>query len=189
VALWDVQRLIPHLDEIALSLTNAQDRFRFEAIWIPAPLGTWRREATGDQAYLKAEQVVKRIADKPAELGVDRLIAFTNLPMADATTPDLYAWDEDPQQKISLFSTNAFLEQLDPPRLTIERMVANAAAGFLASIAAGAHEIGPKDCPNLYNPEREIQWVAGPLHFCRPDQQKIDPAILKAVNALLRVYP
>jgi hypothetical protein len=188
VALWDVQRVIPNLDEIARRLTEVQDRFTFEAVAIPAPLGTWRRVATGDTAYLKAEQVVKRIADKPAELGVDKLFAFTNLPMADATTTDLYAWDEDPDEKISLFSFHAFLDQLDPPRLTIERMVANAVAGFLASIADGAHDIGPKNCPMFYNPDREVQWVAGPLHFCKPDEKRIGPAIREAVKALLRVY-
>ncbi len=189
VALWDVQRVIPHLDQIAERLTDAQKAFEFEAVSIPAPLGTWRREAEGSKAFMKAEKVLKRIREKPTELGVDRLIAFTNLPMADSNTTDLYAWDDDPEEKISLFSTYNFLNELDPPRLSIERLVANAAAGFLSSIAEGAHDGGPKDCPMYFNDERNVQWVAGPLHFCQPDQKRIKSSIRDAVNALLRVYP
>lgn len=185
VALWDVQRIIPHLDKIADALTQAQEIFAFEAVSIPAPLGTWRREPSKPGAYLIAENVAERLREKPKELGVDRLIAFTNLRMRDSKTVDLFAW-EDPKHEISLFSTYDLLKQLEPPALSIERMVANAAAGFMADLTV--HRRGAKSCPFYYNDERAIEWIAGPLRFCGVCSGKLDHQTRDAVERLLRVY-
>lgn len=187
VALWDVQRIIPDLDKIADSLTQAQDVFAIEAVSIPAPMGTWRREAKeGGVAFIDADKVAERLCSKPNELGVKRLIAFTNLPMKGSNVSWLYAWDDD-GRKISLFSTSELLDELDPPKLSIERMLANAVAGFLSDLPA--HEKGPKNCPNFYNDQRDIQWIAGPLNFCAACTKKLDRNIRSALESLLRVYP
>lgn len=190
VGFWDVQRIIPNLDRIAQALTEAQEVFSFEAFSILAPLGTWRREPTEEVAYLRAEKVVERLRDKPEELGVDRLIAFTNFPMRDADTVGLFSWDEDPKEQISLFSTADLLDQLEPPALSLERMVANAAASFLSNLPA--HMRGAKDCPQFFNDDVEIEWIAGPLQFCAVCTGKmkrtLDRRTADAVKRLLRVY-
>jgi hypothetical protein len=191
VALWDVQKIIPHFDQIALTLTRAQDKFAFEAVSIVAPLGTWRREPKKrdktKMAYLNVENVVDRLRDKPRELGVDRLIAFTNLPMRDSEELGLYSWDSD--QKISLFSMYDFLDQLNPPALSIEKMVANAVVGLLSNLYPHPPKKGPADCPLFYNDDRAIGPVAGPLHFCNICARKLDPKLRDALERLLRVYP
>ena len=92
IALWDVQSLFPRLDRIIDAMNGTQHQFVFESVRIPAPLGTWRREPSRKQAFLRVDKVAERLDDKPAELGVDRIIAFTNLPMRDARTLNLFAW-------------------------------------------------------------------------------------------------
>ncbi len=187
VALWDIQRVIPRLDRIAETLTAAQGLFGFEAVYWPAPLGTWRRETTEGVAYLHAPKVAQRLAEKPAELGVDRLIAIANLLLRDDETLNLYFWG-DPGGWISIFSTAGLLEQLRAPELTAERMIVNAVAASLAGLPS--HSKGDQRCALYFNPERDIRLIAGPLRFCAPCARKLRraPARLAALERLLRVY-
>ena len=195
VGLWDVHRTIPHLDRIAQVLTDKQSEYMFKAVSINAPLGTWQREKerdgdSGSVAYLNAEKVVLRLRQKPKELGVNRLIAITNFPLRDSKDTGLYAWDDDPEQQISIFSTYELLQQLTP-EYTIERLVANAVAGFISGLPA--HRVGPKNCPSFYNPECEIQYVAGPLKLCNSCRMKLrkskNSKTIGLVDTLLNAYP
>jgi len=200
VGLWDVQRVIPSLEQIATQLTDCQDRFAFEAVRFSAPLGTWRRERRGEgEAYLEAEKIAQRLRGKSRELGVERLIAITNLPLRDKKTTDLITWDDDPKNEISIISVYGCLEQLQPPLYTIERLVANALANFMSGL--GAHYPGEKegravsssDCPLFYDENREIQYEAGALKLCalcRVRLRKERKAELIAVlEQILRAYP
>jgi hypothetical protein len=139
-------------------------------------------------AYLWAEKVAERLKEKPSELGVDRLMCITNLFLRDDETLGLFVWDEAKDERISLFSTAGLLEQLEPPGLSLERMVANAAAGILTRLSA--HKRGPKDCPLYYNEELDMRFIAGPLRLCAPDLAKLkkQPDRLKAVQRLLEIY-
>ena len=192
VGLWDVHRTIPHLDRIALVLTEKQSEYLFRAVSITAPLGTWQREKERDDegsqvAYLNAEKVVARLREKPKELGLSRLIAITNFPLRDSKETGLYAWDDDPKKEISIFSTYELLEQLTP-QLTIERLVANAVAAFVSGLPA--HRGGPKNCPSFYNANCEIQYLAGPLQLCAPCRKKLKEAKkIDVVEKLLKTYP
>lgn len=185
VGLWDVQRIFPRFSRIAEALTGVQDLYAFEVVSIPAPLGTWRRKPDSGRAYLMAENIAERLRDKPKELGLDRLIAFTNLPMRDAETLDLYAWDEDPGGKISLFSSSGLLESLDPPKLSAEKMIINAIAGFLTNLPT--HKTGARNCLSFYNEEREIELIAGHLQLCKRCLGKLDRSTRKAVEQMLRI--
>ncbi|MBI5446836.1 MAG: CHAT domain-containing protein [Deltaproteobacteria bacterium] len=185
VALWDVHRVFPGLDQIAQTMVSAQSYFDFQAVSFSAPLGTWRREKSEGTAYLWAEKVAARLQGRKAELGVDRLHCITSLPLRDDTTFDLYAWDDG---VVSIFSTADLLEQLEPPQLSVQRMLANVVIGILTSLPE--HHRGPKNCPLYYNDERDIRCIAGPLRLCAADRAKLksDPERLKAVEALLEVY-
>lgn len=185
IALWDVQSLFPRLDEIADALTGAQNQFVFEPVRIPAPLGTWRREPSRKKAYLRVDKVAERLEDKPAELGVERIIAFTNLPMRDARTIDLFAWSER-DGGVSIFSTADYLPQITPPASSIERMIANACAAILSGL--GQHTRGQKNCPLYYNEERKVAYIAGPLELCRRCSKLLTPAARETLGRLLRVY-
>ena len=185
VALWDVQSLFPNLDQITDALNDAQDQYVFESVRIPAPLGTWRREPSKKKAYLRVDKVAERLEDKPAELGVDRIIAFTNLPMRDARTMDLVAWSEV-DGGVSIFSTADYLPQITPPALSIERMIANACVAFLSGLEE--HKRGPVNCPMYYNEERDVASIAGRLEFCQRCSRKLAPAARKTLGRLLGVY-
>lgn len=187
IGLWDVNRVIPDLGQIADTLTNSQKLFGFQALSFSAPLGTWRREQNRGGTYLIAQKIVDRLKSKPAELGVDRLICITNLPLSDGKTLNLFAWDEDPKCKISIFSTNGLLEQTNPPDTTVERMIANAVGGFLGGL--DSREPHSKSCPYFYNNEREIQSIAGRLSLCADCRKKLkDAGLREAVESLLKVY-
>jgi hypothetical protein len=188
IGLWDVHHALPHLDRIAVRLTTVQDAYIFKPVSVIAPLGTWQREKSEGVAYLNAEEVVKRLKDKPRELGVTRLIAFTHFPLRDRETLNLYAWDDYPKGNISILSTYELLDQVKPP-LSIERMVANAVATFIVSLPS--HKAGPKNCVNFYNDDREIESIAGPLRVCPKCRKRLakDRAKLAVVEKLLKAYP
>lgn len=188
IGLWDVHHALPHLDRIAVRLTAVQDAYIFKPVSVIAPLGTWQREKSEGVAYLNAEEVVKRLKDKPRELGVTRLIAFTHFPLRDSETLNLYAWDDYPEGNISILSTYELLDQVKPP-LSIERMVANAVATFIVSLPS--HKAGPKNCVNFYHDDREIESIAGPLSVCSKCRRQMakDRARLAVVEKLLKAYP
>ncbi|MBI1786012.1 MAG: CHAT domain-containing protein, partial [Acidobacteria bacterium] len=187
VALWDVHRMIPSLPQIAEAMTGSQERFAFEPVSIAAPMGTWRREKSkesGEVAYLRAEKVAQRLEGKPAEVGVQRLICLTNRPLRDRDTLELYGW-EDAGEQIAIFSMFGFIDQLRPPELTMQRMIANGAAGFLAGLSC--HKRGRKFCPLYYNDERDIRAVAGALKLCPACQKTLraDRGLREAIEKLL----
>jgi len=94
-----------------------------------------------------------------------------------------------------LSDTSDLLDKLDPPALSIERIAANTAATFLAFLAdlknKDIHKKGAEDCPLFYNNDRRIEAIAGPLRFCQicSRKLKLQPDLLAALEALLRVYP
>jgi hypothetical protein len=199
IGLWDVQRLIPHLDRIARRLTDCQDRFFFEPVTFSAPLGTWRREWKGKgPASLHAEKLAKRLASKPDELGVKSLIAITGLPLRDSDTPDLESWWNH-NLRIGILSMYDYLDQLPSDGYTIERAVANAVAGFLAGLDT-IHKSGEKegkvksanDCPLFYNGDQEIRYFAGPLHCCplcrKRLKDKRNGKLIPVLGAILAAY-
>lgn len=187
IGLWDVNRVIPNLGEIADKLTGSQKVFGFQALSFSAPLGTWRQEQSGNRTYLRADKVAKLLQSKPDELGVTRLICLTNLPLRDTETLYLYAWDDDTKRRISIFSTNGLLDQINPPDTSVERMIANAVAGFLGGL--DSYEPHSKSCPYFYNNEREIRSIAGRLRLCARCRRKLkDVQLLEAVEGLLKAY-
>lgn len=172
IGLWDVQRVIPNLERITARLTACQERFFFEPVTFSAPLGTWRRERRGSGvAYLHAEKLAQRLASKPDELGVKRLIAMTALPLRDDETPDLQSWGSD-DGRIFLVSMSSYLDKLPSNGYTLERALINAIASFVSGLLI--HKPGEKegnvasadDCPNFYNDDNDLRYIAGPLQWC-----------------------
>jgi hypothetical protein len=187
IGLWDVNRVIPNLGQIADTLTGCQPLFGFQALSFSAPLGTWRREQDGGVAYLRADKIAERLESMPGELGVERIVCITNLPLGDARTRDLFAWDEDPESRISIFSTSELLDQIAPPGTSVERMIANAVVAFLGGL--DSYRRHSKSCPYFYNENREIRSIAGPLKLCADCRNKLkDVQLREALESLLKVY-
>ncbi|HMU29720.1 MAG TPA: CHAT domain-containing protein, partial [Nitrospira sp.] len=190
IGIWNAHRMIPHLPDICERLTKAQDRYAFETVSFPAPIGIWRREQEKDQAFVVAETLYDRLKGKPKELGVETLICMINFPMKDARTRYLYYWRRDP---LIVTSTFGLLEQLNEREFTVERMMAHLAAAVVAGIPPHPRRVGPADCPLFYNEQRDIRLIAGRLTFCANcrKQFKDKPAQerLRAAERLLAAYP
>jgi hypothetical protein len=187
IGIWDVNRVIPDLGRIADTLTKSQPLFGFQALSFSAPLGTWRREQSGGRTYLRADKIAERLQSKPAELGVERIVCLTNLPLSDARTPDPHRWDEDPQHAISVFSTNGLLDQTNASGTSVERMIANAVVGFLGGL--DSHGRHSKSCPYFYDKERGIRSIAGQLTLCAQCVRRLKEAPLReALECLLKAY-
>lgn len=191
VALWDVQRMIPKLEEIADTLTRVQDCFEFRVVNLTAPLGTWRverddRKGKG-KAYLIAEHVVERIGDKPREFGVDRLIAVTNLPLKSSKKSDLQVW-ESQDKRIAINSIYGFLDLLAPPRLTIEHLITNVVTTSLCDLKN--HKSGTKTCLMYENPPADPS-IAGQLVLCGACKTRLQksPEEISWIEAMLAAYP
>jgi hypothetical protein len=187
MGLWDVHHALPRLDAIAARLTAVQDKYLFKSVSFVAPLGTWQREKSEGVTYLNAPQVARRLHEKPKELGLERLVAITSFPVCDEKTADLYVWDDDVDNRISVVSTHGFLEQLRPP-LDVEHMIADTVAFLIGEMAA--HKGGPKNCPFYYNDECAIEFIAGQLQLCAACRRKLkkDPETRKAIEAILQAY-
>jgi hypothetical protein len=194
VGLWDVNHAVASLEKVASVLTAAQGLYGFEVVDIAAPLGTWRldRSDAGEEGFLHGEKLAERLGSKPRELGLDRLFCITTFRMGDDESRDLYVWDRDipdPDGRVrgfGLFSLHGLLKQMDPPRLTVERAIANMVAGCLSDIPE--HRKGPRDCPQYYNARRDIRSIAGPLRFDAACRRKVERKILPALGKLLRAF-
>lgn len=163
IGIWNAHRMIPHLPEICDRLTKAQDRYAFETVSFPAPIGIWRREQEKDRAFVVADILYERLKYKPKELGMDSLICMVNFPMKDARTRYLFYWLRDP---LIVTSTFGLLEQLNEREFTVERMMAHLAAAVVAGIPPHPRRVGPADCPFFYNEVRDIRSIAGRLTIC-----------------------
>ncbi len=187
VAIWDVQATIPYLDQIVERMNRAQSYYHFFPVHLTAPLGIWQRRRTNESSYLLVDQVLERLASKPQQVGADNLLCITTMPMQVGSETDLYWYGED--EHLSFFSVAGFLDKLNPPFTTLERLVANACVTALANLAP--HNRRPYDCPSYYNPERDIRWVAGPLKFCaacRRQFKQSEQDRLAALDAILESF-
>jgi len=188
IALWDVHSALPQLAQVATKLNSVQSRLFFEPVSFSAPLGTWERESEKGVLYLRAEQVAAKLKDKPAQLGIDRMLCFTTFPLKDEATYNLFYW-ADESNTIAIYSLAGLLDRLDPPVTSLERLIANACITFVGGL--DNHEDGAKDCPFYYNDERDIRWIAGPLRICSLDLEKLKSLgrDVATLERLLAVYP
>lgn len=196
--LWDVQGIIPNLPEIAQTLTDCQQEVAFEAVHFSAPLGTWRRSKDADNSTcLDAEKIGERMRGKARELGVYRLMAITNLPLRYKKIKQVYA--VDPNDEITIISLAGYLDQLNPPTLSLERLIGNAVAYSFAQ--TGTHEKGATegrakgsmDCPGYFNDEKNINYAAGHLQLCPLCRARLrkarKPGRIAVAEALLNAFP
>jgi hypothetical protein len=185
VGVWDVNHIAPRLEELLERLNRAQSVYEFIAVEITAPIGTWRRSTiAGRTAFLNAEEVEQKLSEAPARLGVDHLCALTTFALSGGKTTNLSTYF-DPDLGISIVSTFGRLERLDPPKTSLERLIANHLAFSLSDLEE--HKRGVKQCPGYYNQKNDIRWIAGPLAFCRACRRRLGkkPAVLEALSAIL----
>ena len=201
IAIWDVNHILPTLEQLVARMNQAQEVFFFEVADLTAPIGTWRRVrstvAKGDktkftsanEGELHSNAVFEKLREVPGRLGVEKLICITNFWLTDGKVPNLFG-DESDDEKIIIVSTAGLLPKLNEQETTIERLVTNQVA---YANAGPIHRKGkgPKNCPMYYNAERDIRWIAGRLDLCaecrRILKQAANPQTVAAVEALLKL--
>jgi hypothetical protein len=87
-----------------------------------------------------------------------------------------HASDDD---SIVVLSTDGFLDQLEPPRTSLPRLIANMAAAFLSGLDEQKRGSGlGQNCLSYFNQARSLDIAVGAISFCRcadgmaPDTRK-----------------
>jgi hypothetical protein len=151
--LWDVNHTLPRLDAFAARLNSLQTDFCFQCVDVSAPLGTWRRRlsSSGSETgtYIDGAEVASKLQDHVLSLGVNRLICITTFGLADNEDQGLALWNQDPNQLVSIVSTELIIAESDDSRTNMNRFLAN----LLVSALCGAdgHTSPPENCPNHYS--------------------------------------
>jgi hypothetical protein len=174
VGLWDVNHVLPELDDFASTLNGRQNQFCFQAVEVSAPLGTWRRTTpTGGGAskgYIDGDEVAMKLRDQVASLGVDRLICITSFALADKQDKGLALWNEDKNQRVTIISGELIFGQPAPPRTNLYRFVANLLVSALCGMKG--HATPPENCPNHApdkvdpDPQARLAYLTAPLQLC-----------------------
>jgi hypothetical protein len=156
VGLWDVNHVLPQIDDFAARLNGLQTDFCFQSVELSAPLGTWRRKVADPDAaggYINGAEVASKLKDHVVSLGVNRLICITVFALADDERPGLALWNEDESQRVSIVSGDLIFAHIDDPRSSLNRFLANMLVSALCGLEE--HKNGPADCPNDYSDSYE----------------------------------
>jgi len=190
IALADLDRAFPDLEEWLATLNTVQPRFVFSLRHIVAPLGSWC--LSKNRQYLISEIFAERIKERPSELGVDLLACLTTWPMLEKEfITDIYDWWGDKRVPITIFSTAGFAIPARGPetnRILTNSLVENL-TGFLSQ--SRPHKKGPRDCPMYYNGERDFELMKKRMRFdkdCRRRLKSKIPNELPALEALLAAF-
>jgi len=174
VGLWDVNQVLPALDEFGITLSRKQTEFCFRTVDVSAPLGTWRADTRSEGAtprgYIEGGEVAKKLRDHVASLGVDRLICITSFALADKESEGLALWNQDPGMRVAIVSVEPILSELDSARPLLNRFMANMIVDALCG--AEGHKTPPATCPNHYSdtvdsdPKARLAYLTAQQQFC-----------------------
>jgi hypothetical protein len=195
VGLWDVNHVLPHLDEFASMLNSRQTQFCFQAVEVSAPLGTWRRttpESGGaSKGYIDGDEVAAKLRDQVAGLGVDRLICITAFALADKEDRGLALWNEDPNQRVTIISGELIFEERAYRGARLNRFLASMVASALCG--REGHTTPPADCPNHYSEKvdtdlkNRLAYLTAQFKFCEACCQKFSSTV-ESLSRILSVW-
>jgi hypothetical protein len=199
VAVWDIDNVLPSLEETLKRLNESQSTFGFELAALSVPLDAWDLEQetqTPDGTpYLCADKMAERLRSTPVELRVNLLACITRHWMKDENWLNLYGWWPAKQDPPVVAFSCAGMDDLPPVGPETDRAIANfmvsALAGFLADV--DSHEHGAKDCPLAFNANRERSIITGVQAFDKGCRDKLKKALsqeqLAALESLLKPLP
>jgi hypothetical protein len=192
VGLWDVNQVLPQLDDFAARLNSLQSDFCFKTVEISAPLGTWRLdEKLG--GFINAEEVSSKLQDHVASLGVTHLVCLTTFKLADEQDRNLALWNNDPNKRLSIISSALIFAEIDDPRNSLNPFFANM---LVSSICEQQdHTNGAADCPNFTPSEFEgdqkarAQGLIARMRFCSKCQSEAkSKSQLESLNRILAAW-
>jgi hypothetical protein len=195
IGLWDVNHMLPELDDFATVLNARQTEFCFLVVEVSAPLGTWRRTtgAAGGEpkGYIDGNEAANRLRMHVSRLGVNRLICITAFALADKDDKGLALWNEDASQRVSIVSGEPVFAQMGPAHTDLNRFLANMVVAALCGDVG--HKVPPTTCPNYYSDKVDtdakarLAYLTAPLKFCDECIGKVGSK-LEALNGILSAW-
>jgi len=187
IAVWDVDRALPELEDILDRLNAAQTRFQFTVANLSAPLDAFKVE--GGVRYLWKERIARRLQGCAGELGANQLLCLTHYPLNSDSGKKVYTWWPKDMKSVVIFSYAGM--PLDPESRDTARALTNATVRAIAATQRGLalHRGTHKDCPMYDNREAAMPIITGRQSFDEDCCAKFDDAgYLAALDALLRVF-
>jgi len=195
IAVWDTHSQFPELGSVLERINSAQSVFGFEIVDLSVPMDAWHIQ--GDTRYLDADKFAERLAPQIYQIGVHYISAIVDEPMVcdlETGKPDynVYGWwPSRGKPPVLIFSTAGL--GLEPKGPETDRAIANVAVSGIAGylMDSGSHNRPPKDCPNYYNPNRELPVLTGRQKFCKPcvtALKKKYPKEFEALKAILAAF-
>ncbi|HEY4365054.1 MAG TPA: CHAT domain-containing protein [Bryobacteraceae bacterium] len=195
IGLWDVNHVLPGLDEFAAKLSGVQSEYCFQTVEVSAPLGTWRGASQGGAApkgYIDGAEVASKLHDHVPSLGVNKLICITVFALEDQTTQNLALWNQDgDDQVVSIISGSMVFEQAGQDRDMLHRFLANMVVSALGG--KDGHTDPPSTCPNHYSdvvetdPKARAAYLTAKESFCENCSKKLGDAV-GPLQKLLTAY-
>lgn len=205
IGLWDVNHVVPGLEQIAQELSTSQDLYHFEVAELSAPVGTWRLVSdkpqpegrASPQGIIKGEEVARKLSSQVSNLGYSRLFCITSFALGGKVhseyNPDLVLWNDDPQKRIAIISGAKILEAFDEAH-PLGRFIANTLVCALCGDPEHKKGMGPKDCPNYVSKKPQtaiparLEYVAAKQRICGKCGLQLEDDKKKALEKLLAVY-
>jgi len=196
IGLWDVNNVLPHLDDFCGKINKVQNDFCFQTVDVSAPIGTWRTQPPvgnemSTQGTIHGEDVADKLRDHVSSLGVDRLICITSFALSDKAEDGLALWNQDPTQTVSIISGAAVFQQPEQPYPLLHRFLVNMITSALVSM--DGHNDPPPNCPS-HNPGPDERDAATRLknntakcEFCAACLEKFG-AKAASLNEILKAY-
>jgi hypothetical protein len=188
IAVWDVDRALPRLEDILARMNAAQSRIELKAANLSAPLDAFKAE--NGVRYLWKERVARRLSGSAGQLGANVLLCLTHYPLNQDSDGRVYAWwPKSLESPVLVFSYAGM--KLDPDSTETARALANTIVRAIAAIKQGLalHDRGPRTCPMFENRQADLATIMARQEFdpqCR-NQFKEAP-YLADLDALLRVF-
>jgi hypothetical protein len=188
IAVWDVDRVLQHLDEILARMNGAQKRIELKAANLSAPLDTFT--VRDGKRYLWKERVAERLSGAAGELGANVLLCLTHYPLNPDNGASVYTWWPPNLESSVLVFSYAGLD-LDPNSRETARALANAIVRAVAATQQRLelHDEGPENCPMFSNKAGSLATIRAGQQFDARCRGKFSEAgYLEALDALLRVF-
>jgi hypothetical protein len=188
IAVWDVDRALPRLEEILARMNAAQSGIVMKAANLSAPLDAFKTE--NGVRYLWKERVASRLSGSAGQLGANVLLCLTHYPLNPDSGGRVYAWwPKNLEFPVLVFSYAGM--NLDPESVGTARALANTIVRAIAAIKQGLdlHDRPPHTCPMFANKEADLATIMARQEFdpqCR--NQFKEPAYISDLDALLRVF-
>jgi hypothetical protein len=188
IAVWDVDRVLQHLDEILARMNSAQNRIELKTANLSAPLDAFT--VRDGKRYLWKERIAERLSGSPGELGANVLLCLTHYPLNPDNGAPVYAWWPPNLESPVLVFSYAGMD-LDPNRLETARAMSNAIVRAVAATQQRIelHDEGPEDCPMFSNKAASLATIKSSQRFdARCHSLFGEPQYREALDALLRVF-